>query len=154
MRRVTSGVILLSAMLAILSISCGSDSSVEPSHSYVDDWEGEYSGSADFLLSNGRIGSSAEATLVIQRVGAAEVSVGAIVTYTPLGSTRDDEAYAFGVITPAAPDSIREEVKYGSQRVVIVMTQSAAGITAEITTSSRRYDGGWVVEQRLEIQAN
>lgn len=149
MKRTASSALVLLAGISLALSGCGKDDTIEPTPDHVDAWAGEYSGSADFLLSNGRTGSSNTAEVVITAVSPKQVSLAATVEYPRLGSTRSEEAFAGGLLTPTDPERFTEEVRTGGQRTVFILERTARGVEAHITTSSRRYDGGWVVAQQL-----
>lgn len=148
---------LSTAMAAVVVgavLGCGSENAVSSGGAHADAWIGRFTGEAEFRVTSGQTGVSDDVELTITRISAGRISVAAVVGYLPTGATRAQDAYAIGALVPSSPDTLRQEVRSGTQRILFELARTASGIEADISTSNRRYDGGWVLEQRFRLRVD
>ena len=128
----------------LMTLSCGSEETVQPSPDYADAWVGEYEGTGNFALSNGVSGEDRPVTISIVRVTPKEVTVTAQLIY---GEGRNDFIQAIDILQPDDAEQITLEVRYLNAKTVYAFTQEEGTITGSIATSSLRLGGTWGQDQ-------
>lgn len=128
----------------LMTLSCGSEETVQPSPDYADAWVGEYEGTGNFALSNGVSGEGRPVTISIVQVSPKEVTVTATLVY---GEGRNDFIQAINRLQPDDPEQITLEVRYLNAKTVYAFTQEEDTITGSIATSSLRLGGTWGQDQ-------